>query len=204
MVEVLEHVREQRQAVGEAISALRPGGQLVLTTPNALDELSRWQRWRHRRAPTPEDAGVRVERLDTNRFVEDEGIAHQPYFHDAFTFSQLADLLPPGAEIIQLHSLWMDVPAVGTLARLVPASAREKAKGMIGWQTKSEGPDPANEQVEAAEPDVPLEIPQLGLGGRLMVKVSKLMWRVPILRSTSYHCLLVARRTGSSGHDLLD
>ena len=47
MVEVLEHVREQEDAVAEAIRALRPGGILVLTTPHALDELPPWKRLLH-------------------------------------------------------------------------------------------------------------------------------------------------------------
>jgi 2-polyprenyl-3-methyl-5-hydroxy-6-metoxy-1,4-benzoquinol methylase len=36
MTEVIEHVREQREALAEAVRLLRPRGRLILTTPNAL------------------------------------------------------------------------------------------------------------------------------------------------------------------------
>src|SRR5262249_16999558 len=93
MVEVLEHVREQREAVAEAVRALRPGGLLIVAAPHAFDHLSPWQRFRNRRAPTPEAVGVDVPRVGTNPFVAESGIEHEPYFHDAFTFEQARALI---------------------------------------------------------------------------------------------------------------
>jgi 2-polyprenyl-3-methyl-5-hydroxy-6-metoxy-1,4-benzoquinol methylase len=63
MSEVIEHVREQREALAKAVRLLRPRGRLILTTPNALDALPWWKRFRRRGAASPEDAEVSVDRL---------------------------------------------------------------------------------------------------------------------------------------------
>ena len=192
MIEVLEHVREQREAVEQAVRALRPGGVLVLATPHAFDNLPRWQRFLHRNAPTPEAAGVHVERLGTNPLVAESGIAHEPYFHDAFTFEQVRGLVPDEAEILRHHSLYMPIPGLRALAHLPPA--------LRGWMRRMAGesvslPD-SGEQAGEDSPtaDDPLAIPPLSKEAALMVKLSKLMWRMPVVRMTYNHHLLIARR----------
>jgi 2-polyprenyl-3-methyl-5-hydroxy-6-metoxy-1,4-benzoquinol methylase len=192
MIEVLEHVREQREAVEQAVRALRPGGVLVLTTPHALDELPRRQRFRHRNAPTPEAAGVDVQRLGTNPFVTESGIEHEPYFHDAFTFEQIRSLLPPESEIVRLHSLYMPIPGLRLLAHLPPA-VRQTIRRMLGGEEPpvSTGELPTG---STRRPDEPVAIPALNAEASLMVGLSKLMWRIPVVRLTCNHHLLVARR----------
>jgi 2-polyprenyl-3-methyl-5-hydroxy-6-metoxy-1,4-benzoquinol methylase len=192
MIEVLEHVREQREAVEQAVRALRPGGLLVLTTPHAFDVIPRWQRFRHRNAPTPEAAGVDVQRLDTNPFVTEAGIEHEPYFHDAFTFEQIRGLLPANAEIIRLHSLYMPVPGLTALAHLPPAVRRTIRRTL---ESAASGPAAQEHQARSGQTaDEPLSIPDLSPEDSLMVKLSKVMWRIPVLRRTFNHHLLVARR----------
>jgi 2-polyprenyl-3-methyl-5-hydroxy-6-metoxy-1,4-benzoquinol methylase len=191
MIEVLEHVREQQVAVEQAFRALRPGGILVVATPHAFDELPRRDRFRHRNAPTPEAAGVDVERLGTNPFVEESGIEHEPYFHDAFTFEQIRRLLPAEAEIVRLHSLYMPIPGLRLLARL-PQPLRR----MLGGAAPA--PPPAEEQpADRPSTDEPLPIPALNKEAALMLRLSKLMWRIPLVRMTYNHHLLVARRPDS-------
>ena len=197
MIEVLEHVREQKTAVEQAFGALRPGGVLVLTTPHAFDELPHWRRFRSRNAPTPEAAGVAVRRLDTNPFVADAGIAHEPYFHDAFTFEQIRGLLPAEAQIVRLHSLYMPVPGIRLLARL-PLRVRHMIKRTVEGKA-AHGPTadqrPAGNRHVA---DEPLPIPPMDAEASLMVKLSKVMWGIPIVRMTFNHHLLVVRRSESS------
>ncbi len=203
MIEVLEHVREQREAFEQALSALRPGGVLVATTPHALDEIPRRQRLRHRNAPTPEAAGVDVQRIDINPFVTESGIEHEPYFHDAFTFEQIRDLMPAEAEIVRLHSLYMTVPGLRLLARL-PPTVRHAIKRMLGDQPVPQTGQPLPETAEKHQTesrlntDEPLRIPPLNSEASLMVKLSKLMWRIPVVRMTYNHHLLVARRRDPS------
>lgn len=200
MIEVLEHVREQRAAIEQAFRALRVGGMLVLTTPHAFDELPRRQRFRNRDARTPEAAGVNVGRVDTNPFVSEAGIEHEPYYHDAFTFQQLRQLLPPGAEIVRLHSLYTPIPGVRLLARL-PAGARRAIKKAVGEKAPvSNSTRASTEGVRSGslDADEPLKIPSPSKEASLMVALSKLMWRIPVVRMTSHHHLLVARRRQSS------
>jgi SAM-dependent methyltransferase len=193
MIEVLEHVRQQREAVGQALRALRPGGLLVLTTPHAFDEIPRWQRFRHRGAATPEAADVHVQRLATNPFVTESGIEHEPYFHDAFTYEQIRSLLPAEAQVVRLHSLYMPIPGLRLLARL-PLSVRQMIKETVESRAV---PGSTNDEPPAergARADEPLPIPPLNAEASLMVKLSKLMWRIPVMRMTFNHHLLVARR----------
>jgi 2-polyprenyl-3-methyl-5-hydroxy-6-metoxy-1,4-benzoquinol methylase len=192
MIEVLEHVREQREAVEQAVRALRPSGLLVVTTPHAFDGIPRWQRFRHRNAPTPEEAGVDVQRLDTNPFVAEAGIDHEPYFHDAFTFEQIRGLLPANAEIVRLHSLYMPVPGLTALAHL-PLPMRRAIKRTLG-SAQSAPPPQEHEAGSGQTAGDPLSIPALSPEDSLMVKLSKVMWRFPVLRMTFNHHLLVARR----------
>jgi 2-polyprenyl-3-methyl-5-hydroxy-6-metoxy-1,4-benzoquinol methylase len=191
MVEVLEHVREQPEAVAQAVRALRPGGILVLATPHAFDKLPRWQRFRHRNAQTPEAAGVDVERLGTNPFVADSGIAHEPYFHDAFTFEQLRVLVSGEAEVVRLHSLYMPVPGMRLLGHLPPTLRRRIRRLVGGVEPSLTENQPAADRVKT---DEPLPIPPLNKDAALMVKLSKVMWRIPVIRMTYNHNLLVARR----------
>jgi ubiquinone/menaquinone biosynthesis C-methylase UbiE len=190
MVEVLEHVREQRQAVGEALRVLRPGGELVLTTPHAFDKLSRWQRFRHRNAVTPESAGIDVERLGINPFIAEAGIGHEPYFHDAFTFEQLRALVGDGGVIVTLHSLYIPAPGARLMSH-APPRLRRRLKRLLAWRgsTSTTEEQPANHSAEG-----PMAIPPLDTSAALMVRASKVMWRIPGIRMTSYHNLLVARR----------
>ena len=195
MIEVLEHVREQRTAVEQAFGALRPGGVLVLTTPHAFDELSRWQRFRNRKARTPEAAGLAVRRVDTNPFVADAGIPHEAYFHDAFTFEQIKSLLPAEADIVRLHSLYMPIPGLRLLAHLPPA-VRQSIRRLASKNEREDGGGAASTHLSGR--DEPLPIPGLNPEASLMVRLSKLMWRVPIVRATYNHHLLVARRRDDS------
>jgi 2-polyprenyl-3-methyl-5-hydroxy-6-metoxy-1,4-benzoquinol methylase len=191
MIEVLEHVREQREAVDQALRSLRPGGVLVLATPHAFDTLPRWQRFRHRNTPTPEAAGVDVERLGTNPFVTESGIEHEPYFHDAFTFDQIRGFVQDDARIVRLHSLYMPIPGLRMLGHL-PPTLRRTIRRIVGGAP----PVPTEEQRPESRlsTDEPLPIPPLNLEAALMVKLSKLMWRIPVVRMTYNHHLLVARR----------
>jgi SAM-dependent methyltransferase/glycosyltransferase involved in cell wall biosynthesis len=192
MVEVLEHVREQSQALDEAARVLKPGGVLVLATPHAFDPLSHWARWRHRAASTPETAGVVVERVGVNPSAVEAGIGHEPYFHDAFTFRQVASLLPEDMEIVRLHSL--STLASGLRAsRYVPSGLRERVKRSLA-RAYSTSPQSSVAPLDDLEP---LRVPPLGTDGALIVRASKLMWRIPALRMTCEHLLLVARRRPS-------
>jgi SAM-dependent methyltransferase len=190
MVEVLEHVREQRQALAEGVRTLRPGGMLVLATPHAFDLLPGRQRFRHRRAATPESAGVTVERLGTNPSVDEAGIHHEPYFHDAFTFEEVRTLLPADLDVIRLHSLTALASGL-RLSRHVPQTLRERIKRSLAptaSTTTATGP---------ADSDEPLDLPPLGGDAALIVKASKIMWQVPVVREMGSHVLLVAHRRPS-------
>jgi 2-polyprenyl-3-methyl-5-hydroxy-6-metoxy-1,4-benzoquinol methylase len=193
MIEVLEHVREQTEALEQALRALRPGGLLVVATPHAFDELPRWQRFRYRGALTPEAADVQLERLGTNPFVTESGIEHEPYFHDAFTFEQMRRLLPAEAEIVRLHSLYMPVPGLRLLGRL-PRPMRQMIKGIFEGKAMPASTNDERLAEGSGRADEPLPIPPLNAEASLMLKLSKLMWRIPVMRMTSKHHLLVARR----------
>jgi SAM-dependent methyltransferase len=200
MIEVLEHVREQKEAVAQAFRALRPGGLLVVTTPHAFDELPRRQRFRHRDASTPEAAGVHVQRLDTNPFVTKSGIEHEPYFHDAFTFEQIRTLLPAEAKIVRLHSLDTPVPGLRVLARL-PRPVRQMIKAIVERRAAPESRNEEGPTGTSRTAGEPLPIPRLNAEASQMVKLSKLMWRIPGVRMASNHHLLVARRRDISTTD---
>jgi SAM-dependent methyltransferase len=85
--DVIEHVPDERQLISEALRVLRPGGRLILTTPNVSVQvfpklLQPWvnRRWGHDRVPgfSPEHltgilethslADVRIKRLATSAF----------------------------------------------------------------------------------------------------------------------------------------
>lgn len=195
MIEVLEHVREQPQALAEAARALRPGGLLVLTTPHALDRLPALRRLRYRKALTPEAAGVDLQRLDTNAFVAESGIPHEPYFHDAFTFEQLRALLPEDVEVVRHHSLYMPMPT-SRVMDIVPRGLRRRLKDALTRGALASEDDQLTDT--RPTPDEPLAVPLPGANAALLVTLSKLMWRVPILRMAGYHHLLVARKSGST------
>lgn len=194
MIEVLEHVREQSVAVEHAVRALRPGGVLIVTTPHAFDDLPRRQRFRHRNAPTPEAASVHVQRLGTNELVTESGIDHEPYFHDAFTFEQIRRLLPAEAEIVRLHSLYVPLPGLRLLAHL-PQPVKRMLRSRVPQPVTAE---PKENDGAHAEP---VSIGSPGLDGSLMVRLSKLMWRIPVARMTFNHHLLVARRREPAATD---
>jgi SAM-dependent methyltransferase len=182
--EVLEHIREQRQALAELARALRPGGTLVVSSPGVLDALTMRRRIAARGARTPEEAGVRIERLGHNDALEAAGISHQPYFHDAFTLPQLRELLPPQLEVHRLHSLLFVPPRAWTYAFLVPEAIARR----LPWRPPSS---------PASSADGPLEIPEAYAEARALMEWTRLFWRVPILREAGSGVLLVARRTGS-------
>ena len=194
MIEVLEHVREQREAVREALRVLRAGGVLVLATPHALDQSHWWNRLRYRNALTPESAGLK-NRVETNPFVAEAGIPHEPYFHDAFTFEQLKRLVGPEGEIIELHSLYMHMPGARVAGRLPPRLQSKIKTFLSGTQLSSEQP-----ATPRPYGDCPLPVPTLDPQAALMVKVSKVMWRIPAFRWPAVTALLVARAPSDS-HD---
>jgi hypothetical protein len=134
-----------------------------------------------------------VQRLATNPFVTESGIEHEPYFHDAFTYEQIRSLLPAEAQVVRLHSLYMPIPGLRLLARL-PLSVRQMIKETVESRAV---PGSTNDEPPAergARADEPLPIPPLNAEASLMVKLSKLMWRIPVMRMTFNHHLLVARR----------
>jgi SAM-dependent methyltransferase len=183
MIEVLEHVREQEEAVSQAVGALRSGGSLIVATPYALDTLGLWGRMRHSRARSPEDAGVQIKRLDTNPIVEEAGIEHAPYFHDAFTFRQLRDLVPAGCRIERLHSLYVQPPFLSLYAHL-PKSLRSIGKRPIGIEMPA----------QAVDEDDLVALPPLHPLARVTVVLSRALWHVPMARKAGRHALMVLRK----------
>ena len=179
MTEVLEHVREARIAVEEAVRVLRPGGTLVVSTPGALDDRPWRERLRKRRAPTPEAAGVELERTGVSDSAAGRGIEHEAYFHNAFTLPQLAGLLPEGAEPVQLRSVWFDPPRV----LWIPLVLRRR----LG---RGEAQTPADRGS-----DQPVSLPELDGEARVVARWSRLCARVPIVRETGFQALMVARRS---------
>jgi 2-polyprenyl-3-methyl-5-hydroxy-6-metoxy-1,4-benzoquinol methylase len=181
--EVLEHVREQRQALAELARALRPGGTLVVSSPGVLDALPMHRRLSARAARTAEEAGVTIERLGHNDALETAGISHQPYFHDAFTLAQLRELLPPTLEVRRLHSLLFVPPRAWTFAFLVPEAIMRR----LPWRRSTSKP--------LGPEDGPLDIPDAYAEARALMEWTRLFWRVPVLRETGSGVLLVAQRT---------
>lgn len=193
MVEVIEHVREQREALAEVFRLLKPGGRLYLTTPNALDALPWWKRISRQDAPSPEAAGVGVQRLTGNEFVAGSGIAHEPYFHDAFTLGQLERLLPANARVVVSQSLNVMPPGVRLLP-YVPGAIRRLGKRLL-----SQGAAPAQTAASPASTGPardgdPVSIPPPPPQALVMTMWSRLIWRVPVIRRAGVHCLLVAER----------
>jgi SAM-dependent methyltransferase len=193
MTEVLEHVREQRLALSEALRVLRPGGALFLTTPHAFDELPWWRRLRHRNAQTPEAAGVAIERLGRNEIVAAAGIEHEPYFHDAFTYSQLRELMPPNGSVVELRSLYFMPPGL-TLGASLPRPLRRLARRLLSSAQGSTRIDDTTSPARSVDDEIPIELPQLEGLALLMVVFSRLCWRIPFVRRVGRHNLLIARR----------
>lgn len=183
--EVLEHVREQRDALSELTRVLRPGGTLVVSVPGVLDRLPIRRRIAARRARTPEEAGVSVERLGRNESVDKAGIAHEPYFHDAFTFRQLRDLLPGGLDVRRLCSLLFVPPRAVTYGFLVPEAVARRLP-------RSRSPSSA----PGGDGDGPLVIPEAYAEARAWMAWTRLLSRVPVLRECGIGVLLVAQRVG--------
>jgi 2-polyprenyl-3-methyl-5-hydroxy-6-metoxy-1,4-benzoquinol methylase len=182
--EVLEHIREQRQALAELVRVLRPGGTLVVSSPGVLDALTIRQRIAVRTAQTPAAAGVEIERLGQNEALLAAGIAHQPYFHDAFTFPQLRELLPARLRVLRLHSLLFVPPRSWTYAFLISEA--------IGRRLPWRRPAPRAVQQRA---NGPIDIPEAYAEARALMEWTRLLWRIPILREAGSGILLVARRT---------
>lgn len=182
--EVLEHIREQRQALGEISRVLRPGGTLVMSSPGALDAMPPRQRMALRGARTPAQAGVQIERLGRNTAVAAAGIAHAPYFHDAFTFRQLRDLLPQRLEVVRLHSLLFVPPRAWTAGFLVSGAVARR----VPWRRRAV-------PVTAPCPGGPIEIPEAYPEARALMEWTRLLWRIPRLRKAGTGILLVARRS---------
>ncbi|MEP6953447.1 MAG: methyltransferase domain-containing protein [Solirubrobacteraceae bacterium] len=180
--EVLEHVREQEQALRELARVVRPGGTLIVSSPSVLDPLSTRKRLAARKARTPQDAGVQVEQLGYNESLTAAGIAHGAYFHDAFTLPQLRSLLPAELEVARLHSLLFVPPRMWTYGFL----ACEALLRRLPWRRAA--PAPTEEG--------PLDIPGAYAEARALMEWTRALWRIPVLREVGSGVLLVARRTG--------
>lgn len=188
MSEVIEHVREQHEALAEVSRVLRPGGTLVLTTPHAFEQLSTLGRLRRLRAATPEAGGVAVERLGVSDTVASAGIAHAPYFHDAFTFAQITELSGPRLEVVRLHSLWFTPPrwAMEAAGRAL-ATLRRAPASPGGPAAPAAAANPSERAL--------VEVPPPDLGTRALIAWTRLVWRLPLLRGAGHGILLVARRS---------
>ena len=187
--EVFEHVREQERALVELTRVLRPGGTLVLSSPGAFDTLPLPRRLALRHVRTPEEAGVELERTGTSKSLEEAGIAHEPYFHDAFTLPGLRALVPPRLEPRRLSSLLFVPPRAVTYAFLVPEAILRR----LPWRRERVARADA---ALAAEPaaDEPLAVPEPYAEARAMMTWTRLLWRVPALRQAGTGVLLVGRR----------
>jgi SAM-dependent methyltransferase len=179
--EVLEHVREQRQALAELTRVLRPGGTLIVSSPGALDAVPFRRRIALRGAASAEEAGVTVERTGSNDSLAQAGIAHEPYFHDAFTLPGLRALLPPTLEVKRLTSLMYVPPRALGYGFLIAESIRRRLPG-------------AKAAARPAEGDGPLDIPAPYAEAQSLMAWTRLLWRVPVLREAGVGVLLVGRR----------
>jgi SAM-dependent methyltransferase len=182
--EVLEHIREQRQALAELSRVLRPGGTLVVSSPGVMDALTMRERIAVRGARTAKEAGVEIERLGHNEALAAAGIDHQPYFHDAFTLPQLRELLPARLEVLRLHSLLFVPPRAWTYAFLVPGAIARR----LPWRRP---PSP----VAPPPSSGPIDIPEAYAEARALMEWTRLLWRIPVVREAGSGILLVARRT---------
>jgi SAM-dependent methyltransferase len=185
--EVLEHVREQRDALAELTRVLRPGGTLVVSVPGAIERLPWRRRIAARRARTPEDAGLTVERLGLNEVVRQAGIEHEPYFHDSFTLAGLHELLPPGLEVHRLCSLLFVPPRAVMYGFLLPRAVGRRLR-----RRRRAGPTSSTPEAHSG----PVAIPEAYAEARAWIKWTRLLWRVPVIRECGHGVLLVARRPG--------
>jgi SAM-dependent methyltransferase len=184
LTEVLEHVREQREALAEVTRVLRPGGILVLSSPGALDGLPTRRRIALRNASTPEEAGVEVPRLGQSDTVAAAGIEHEPYFHDAFTLPSVRALVPPELEVLRLKGLLFVPPRAVSYGFLISEALRRR---MPGGRKRNPPPlaDQGSELVEIPEPYAEVHA---------LMSWTRLCWRVPGLREAGVGVLLVGRR----------
>lgn len=180
--EVLEHIREQSQALAELTRVLRPGGTLVVSSPGVLDNVSTRRRVALRKARTPAEAGVDIEQLGTNTSLEEAGILHEPYFHDAFTLPGLQALLPDSMVPRRLCSLLFVPPRVLSYAFLVVEAVLRRLPGR-------RSPAPA-----AGQAGEIVEVPEPYAEASALMAWTRFMWRLPVLREAGVGVLLVGRR----------
>jgi SAM-dependent methyltransferase len=182
--EVLEHVREQGKALAELTRMLRPGGTLVVSSPGALDSLPTRRRIGLRKARTPEEAGVEIAQLGTNDVLEQADIAHEPYFHDAFTLPGLRALLPSDLEPRRLCSLLLVPPRLLSYSFLVVEAFARRLPG------RRSGPRPADGEI--------VEVPEPYAEAQALMAWTRLLWRIPVLREAGGGVVLVGRCRQSS------
>jgi SAM-dependent methyltransferase len=81
--EVLEHIEHPLKAIKEFYRVLNKDGHLLLTTPNLLDD----------------DTGAWI----SSPVLEDYGIAHNEYFHTAFSSQSLKEMAEKAGFIVLEH-----------------------------------------------------------------------------------------------------
>jgi ubiquinone/menaquinone biosynthesis C-methylase UbiE len=81
--EVLEHIEHPLKAINEFYRVLNKDGHLLLTTPNLLDD----------------DTGAWI----SSPVLEDHGIAHNEYFHTAFSSQSLKEMAEKVGFIVLEH-----------------------------------------------------------------------------------------------------
>lgn len=184
--EVLEHIREQRQALAEISRVLKPGGIAMITTPSALEELPLRDRIRLRDVPSVEAHGIRVERLGASSALEKDGVSHEPYFHDAFTPEGLAALLPTDMAVLEVRSLWHRPPGLYELGAIAMRLRR---------RTEQTATAPGSSVAPDSPPDV-VDFPEPDREARAIMAWSALASRVPMVQRVGRGVLLVARKAG--------
>lgn len=182
--EVLEHIREQRQALGEIGRVLKPGGAAIVTTPGALDDRDFRDRLRLRDVHSVEDHGVAIDRLGASQSLEAEGLAHEPYFHDAFTAEGLADLFPAEMDVVEARSLWHRPPLVYAAGALAT-----RLRGRSEPSSPRESPAVADPSLIALT-----ELPAPDPEARAIIAWSALARRVPVARRTGRGIVVIARK----------